>query len=132
MAKVGRTPFKITEDIIKKVEALAAQGLTIDQISIVLGCNSSTLYNKKRQLRELNDAIKRGREKGIAKVTNALFNKAVAGDNIAMIFFLKNRDRENWKDKIDNTHSGPNGGPIETITKIERVIVDKEAPEQKV
>jgi len=120
----GRPKFQITEEIIKQVEELAAQGLSQEQIGSVIGCSPDTICRKKKEYKNFAEAIKRGQHKGIANVTNALFQKAVAGDNAAMIFYLKNRDRENWKDKIDNTHSGPDGGPIETITKVERVIVD--------
>lgn len=97
-SKVGRPPFKITEQIVKQVEALAAQGLTLDQIAATIGCHPATLYKKKKQLAEFNEAIKRGQHKGVATISNALFNKAKKGDNTAMIFYLKNRDPKNWAD----------------------------------
>lgn len=108
MAKVGRPRFEITPEIIKKVEVLAAQGLTNEQIAIVLGCHLSTLQDKKVQYKEFSDAIKRGKDKGIATITNALFNKAKGGDNVSMIFYLKNRDSPNWNDKsnLDITSGG--------------------------
>lgn len=118
----GRPKFEITKKIIKQVEKLAAQGLSQEQIGSVIGCSPDTIGRKKKENKDFADAIKRGQQKGVANVTNALYKKAMDGDNVAMIFYLKNRDRENWKDKIDNTHSGPDGGPI--VTRVERVIVD--------
>jgi hypothetical protein len=120
----GRPKFEITQEIIEQVEKLAAQGLSQEQIGSVIGCSPDTICRKKKENKNFAAAIKRGQHKGVANVTNALYEKAIKGDNIAMIFYLKNRDRENWKDKIDNTHSGPDGGPVETITRVERVIVD--------
>ena len=99
MAKVGRPKLDITPEDIKKAEALASQGLTQEQIFYSLGIGKSTYYLRKAEIKEFSDAIKRGQAKGIATVTNALFKKAVKGDNVAMIFYLKNRDPLNWSDK---------------------------------
>ncbi len=41
----------------------------------------------------------------------------------ARIFALKNAAPEEWKDKVQNEHSGPQGGPI----PVEWVIVDPKA-----
>ena len=44
--KVGRPRFEITPEVCEKVENLSAQGLTVEQISLVLGINKSTLFDK--------------------------------------------------------------------------------------
>ena len=95
--KVGRPRFEITPEVCEKVENLSAQGLTVEQISLVLGINKSTMFDKQNEYSDFSDALKRGRGKGIANVTNALYTKAVDGDNTAMIFYLKNR--AGWVDK---------------------------------
>ena len=82
---------------LQQVEDLAAQGLTLEEISSSLGINPSTLYRKKKQMRELQDALKRGQSKGIAQVANALFSAALDGNTSAMIFYLKTR--AGWKEK---------------------------------
>ena len=97
--KLGRPAIEIDQGVIEKAEKLAAQGLTLNQISSVLGFHTSTLCEKQNDFPELKEAIKRGRAKGIGIVTNALFEKAKGGDNISMIFYLKNRDRDNWNDR---------------------------------
>lgn len=112
----GPKPIQVTPEMIKKAEALAAQGLTMEQIASVLGMGSTTLYVKQNEVPELQEAIKRGRHKGLATITNALFQKAKSGDNTAMIFYLKNRDPENWRDRRDHEISGPDGGPVKTQT----------------
>lgn len=37
----------------------------------------------------------------------------VPPDTTAMIFWLKNRDRERWRDKVDHEHGGKDGAPIQ-------------------
>jgi len=96
--KVGRPRFEVTPEVCEQVENLAAQGLTVDQIALVLGVHKATLFDKQKEYSDFSDAIKRGRGKGIANVTNALYEKAtVDKDNTAMIFYLKNR--AGWVDK---------------------------------
>jgi len=126
----GRPRFKITDQVLAKVETLSAQGLTHDQIATVIGCSLTTLQLKKRQYAQFSDALSRGKDKGIAVITNAMFSKAKSGDNQCMMFYLKNRDSENWKEKTSNEHTGEGGGPIESrlwTTTIVDPDVDKDA-----
>jgi len=37
----------------------------------------------------------------VKAVTNALYESAVEGNLGAQVFYLKNRDRDNWKDRFD-------------------------------
>lgn len=99
--RVGRPPFQITDEVKSKVESLAAQGLTQEQICSVLGISRQTMCKKKRMFADFNDALKRGKNKGLATITNSLFNKAKTGDTASTIFYLKNRDRENWQERPD-------------------------------
>ena len=95
---MGRPAFQITPEIIQKTERLAAQGLTQVQISACLGINPVTLIDKKRYYSNFANAIKNGRAKGIGTITNALFESAQNGSVPAQIFYLKNRDQDNWSD----------------------------------
>lgn len=110
---VGKPRLKITEYMCKRAEKLAAQGLTMEQIASVLNMGIRTLYEKKTQYKQFAQAIERGRDKGIQKVTNALFKKAVKGDVPAQKYFLNNKDKDNWRDRTENTFQGPGGGAIE-------------------
>lgn len=96
MAKRGRKPIVIDP---KQIEALAAQGLNEMQIASTLGINWKTLNDRKLQFREFSEALSRGKAKGIASVTNALFQQARAGHFQSAKFYLLNRDPENWQDK---------------------------------
>ncbi len=120
---MSRPAIEITVDMCKKAESLAAQGLTMEQIASVLGIGVRTLYEKQAAYPQFSQAIEQGRDKGIATVTNALFNKAKEGDVAAQKYYLNNRDNANWKDRRENTHQGPGGGPVQ-VTAIERTIID--------
>ena len=105
----------------KKVETLAAQGLTVKQIADCLGIHRSTFYDHKNKHPDISDAIKRGRSKGIATVTNSLFQAAKGGNITAQIFYLKNRDPDKWRDRRNHEHTGADGKPIEMAWTVEIV-----------
>ena len=101
---VGRPKFEITEEVLKEVEEMAGQGLTVKQIAACLGVSPSTFYLHQTENSEFSDTIKKGQAVGIQKVTNALFqNATVEKDNVAIIYYLNNRDRENWSNKHEVT-----------------------------
>ena len=96
--KRGRKPFKFTDEILQKVEKLASRGLAQQDIAYCIGLHPGTFSSKKGQLDELSEAIKRGRSKGLAAVTNSLFESAMNGTPAAQIFYLKNMAPEQWTD----------------------------------
>ena len=50
------------------------------------------------------------------EITKTELVKHYPPDPTSMIFWLKNRQRGRWKDRIDNTHSDPDGGPVKLET----------------
>lgn len=99
-SKGGRPAFDITPEVCKKAESLAAQGLTLEQTAHALGISYQTLNEKRKEYDKFSDAIELGKAKGIATVTNALFNKAKDGDVPAMKYYLNNRDNGNWQERV--------------------------------
>ena len=93
----GRPSRRIEQEDLDKVEMLAAQGLAEYQIASMLDMCNDTFIKKKKEFPELVEYIKRGKAKGVATISNALFQKAKKGDNTSMIFYLCNRDPENWQ-----------------------------------
>lgn len=87
-----------------KVEALAARGLTEEQIAHSLGVCYDTLNERKKELSEFAEAIKRGKNKGIAAVANKLYDNAQVGNVSAQIFYLK--CRAGWKEVNVTEHQG--------------------------
>ena len=58
---------------IQQAENLAAQGLTNEQIAAAMGFSESTLYKNKKENKDFQEALMRGRARGIAVVTNRFF-----------------------------------------------------------
>lgn len=100
-----KTKPKIEIDL-AKVEALASRLLTKEQIAISLGISVDTLYSRQREDPDFQDAIKRGREKGVATVANKLVESAIEGNTTAQIFILKTHGGQDWKDKQDVNLTG--------------------------
>lgn len=86
------------------VEQLAAQGLGPTQIARALGVSWGVIDRNRKRSKEFNEALEVGRAKGLAKVTNSLFKSANDGNVTAQIFYLKNRDEKNWRDRVETTH----------------------------
>ena len=76
---------------IERIEDLAAAGLTLAEMSAALGVGERTLYRRKKHVAALADAIKRGQARGAETVSNALFQRALAGDTTAIIWYEKTR-----------------------------------------
>lgn len=94
----------------KKAERLAAQGMTLKQIALALGVTQDTLYKRRKTHPKFEECIKRGQAKGLAVITNALYENAKGGNFSAQQFYLRCRDRDNWNDKDpvgDITHDLP-------------------------
>lgn len=104
-----QTPIDIAQ-----AETLASRGLTLEQIAAALGISTDTLGRRRKTDKALEHAILSGQAKGIAKVANALYEQAMGGNTTAAIFYLK--ARAGWTDKLDLTHAGPDGGPLQTVS----------------
>jgi hypothetical protein len=115
MADVGRPGLEVTSEMIEKVESYASLGLKKYQIADALGIHIDTLIQKGKKYPELNEALKRGKAKGIAHYANMLIKKAENGSVPSIIFFLKTKggfieksqvkhiDARDEKEKIDQS-----------------------------
>lgn len=102
--KEGR-PTKYNKDFLPDVTGLCMLGKTDEEIAEYLGVCTATFYNWARDYPEFLEAIREGKEKADFKVANSLYDKALAGDTTAMIFWLKNRQKKTWRDKHDHDHN---------------------------
>ena len=89
----GRPPHEPTKALRDTVRLHAIVGTRHEMIAQVLQIDVKTLYKYYR--RELDTA----RDLANAQVGGALFNKALAGDTTAQIFWMKTR--AGWKEKQD-------------------------------
>jgi len=112
----GRKPFEPTDHERKQVEALAGYGLPIEQIAVLVrdGIDYDTL--RKHFAQELIS----GKAKANAQVGKTLFQKVMAGDTTAAIWWTKTQMR--WKEVQQHELTGADGAPLE-FAKIERVVI---------
>jgi hypothetical protein len=101
--KSGRKRIKID---LEQVENLASRGLGNSQIARALGVSWDTIDRNRKRSADFEGALKRGKAKGLAQVTNALFESATEKNSVvAQIFYLKNQDPKIWKDRVENVHA---------------------------
>lgn len=143
----GGRPSKYKEEFVKQAAKLAALGATDLEMADFFGVSHQTLNAWKVAHPEFLESLKIGKEKADERVEHSLYCRAMGysheetdirvvnneivmtpmikhypPDTTAMIFWLKNRKPAEWRDKVQQEHTGADGGPI--ITKVERVIVD--------
>ena len=116
MPGAGRPAFEPNDAERKQVEALSGYGLPIEQIAVLVrdGIDTDTL--RKHFATELLS----GKAKANGQVGKTLFQKVMAGDTTAAIWWSKTQMR--WAETQKHELTGADGAPLE-FTKIERVIV---------
>ena len=127
MAKSKAEKWRTEEGLIK-LAGWAKDGLTDEQIAHNCGISRSTLNVWREKYKDISDTLKRGREVADREVENALYKSAIghketvkkvfrvkdelveAEEEIyippnvtAQIFWLKNRKRDVWRDKIEQS-----------------------------
>ena len=96
--KQGRpSPYKPEYD--QLAYQLCTLGLTDPQLALRFGVVRSTINKWKLDHPSFSDSIKRGKEDADDLVINALRKKALDGDTTACIFWLKNRQPKDWRDR---------------------------------
>jgi hypothetical protein len=116
LENAGRMAFEPTDAERKQVEAMSGYGLPIEQIAVLVrgGIDTDTL--RKHFATELVS----GKAKANGQVGKTLFQKVMAGDTTAAIWWSKTQMR--WAETQKHELTGADGAPLE-FTKIERVIV---------
>ncbi len=104
MEKRGPKPkydYWLTEDGLILLRGWARDGLTDTQISQNMGIGLSTLSEWKHKFPEIMTSLKENKDIADNIIENALYEKAKEKDLGAMIFWLKNRRPEKWREKRD-------------------------------
>ena len=112
----GRPAFEPTAAERKQVEALSGYGLPIEQIGALVrdGIHIDTLRA------HFSSELISGKSKANAQVGKTLFQKVMAGDTTAAIWWSKTQMR--WAETQKHELTGADGAPLE-FTKIERVVI---------
>jgi hypothetical protein len=112
----GRKPFVATDIERKQVEAMSGYGVPFEQIAALVrdGIDIDTLR------KYFSPELINGKAKANAQVGKGIFQKAMAGDTTAQIWWSK--CQMGWKETQRHELTGADGQPLE-FAKIERVVV---------
>lgn len=116
---------------LKQVEALASRGLSYEQIAVNLGIDDSTLYRNRKKRPELQEAIKRGRMRGVSFIANKLYEAAAGGNTAAMIFFLKAQGGWREVQKIETVDATSESDVARALTTEELLEIARHEDEQQ-
>lgn len=132
---MSRKGFDINEWLIPenktRIRGWCLDGLIDKQIYKNMGISRTTFYKWKSENSEFADLLKRGKEIADREVENALFKSATGfigpddkyypPNTTAQIFWLKNRKKDDWKDKREQDVSVST--PIsDTAMKVEAIL----------
>lgn len=135
--EVGR-PTKYRSEYDDQVYKLCLLGATDEQLADFFGVSVQTIHNWTDRSEGFLEARKRGKAEADSTVAESLYHRALGyehdavkimqsdgasfehpyrkkypPDTTAAIFWLKNRQPDEWRDRHQHEHSGPDGGPIE-------------------
>lgn len=105
----GGRPTKYKPEMCKTVVECGAQGMTLAEMADAIGVTRQTLKEWVSDKPEFSYAVKEGLDKAQAwwerKGREATFDSS--GFNAtSYIFQMKNRFKEDWRDKVEQEHTG--------------------------
>lgn len=92
-----------------------AKGLSKTAAAGVIGIARSTFAEWEKDHPRFSDAVKRGEAARTLYLEQDLLEAPDGPTVTSRIFALKNAAPDEWRDKVVNEHTGPNGGPIRTV-----------------
>lgn len=149
---MGR-PSEYDPAYVTKVLEMAERGATDVEIADYFDVSVRTLYRWKAEHEDFRQALKIAKDVADERVERSLYQRAlgfeceavkifcskdgevtkvpyreiVAPDTTACIFWLKNRKREEWRDKVETEVTGADGGPIQAAIAVTFVRTDGSA-----
>ena len=94
---------------LEEIKDWVRNGATDKVISERLGISEDSFYEYKKEFSEFSESLKKNKEICDAEVEGALHKAALGGNITAIIFWLKNRRPDKWRDKPVDSQSGDNG-----------------------
>lgn len=131
----GRKAIDVTEwltpENILRIQGWCRDGLIEKQIYKNMGVSKNTFYRWKKESQEFRDLLKESKDTADREVENALFKSATGfvgpdekyypPNTTAQIFWLKNRKRDDWRDKRE-TDVNVSTPVSETALKVEAIL----------
>lgn len=93
-------------DKLKEIEEWAGQGKRLADVASKMGIGRSTLFRWRERSEAIRDALKKGDDNAVETAEQTLFDLAIGGNIAALIFYLKNKRPNKWRDKRDTEITG--------------------------
>jgi transposase-like protein len=137
-------PTKYLPEFAEQARKLCLLGATDKELADFFQISTGTLHNWKNEYPEFLSSLKEGKDLADAVVAEKLFKRATGyehkavkivadaktkdehiveyterypPDTTACIFWLKNRQRDKWRDKVETEHSG-NIGLVDFLSEL--------------
>ncbi len=99
-------PIKYKPEYVEQAHALCLLGATDVQLSQTFDVSEKTLNTWKKDYPEFFQSIREAKTLSDSKVVQSLYQQALDGNVTAQIFWLKNRQKNSWRDKHEVSHGG--------------------------
>lgn len=109
----GGRPSAYRDEFAEHARKLCLLGATDAQLGEFFGVSEQTINAWKVKHETFASALRRGKLEADAAVAQSLYNEAIGGNVTACIFWLKNRQKEHWRDKHEMEH-----GATETFASL--------------
>lgn len=120
----GGRPTKYNPDMCEQVKACGDAGMTIIEMCRDIGITRETMRVWRETNPEFSAAVNEGLDRAQAwwemQGRIATFGGCDGYNATSYIFQMKNRFKEDWRDRQDHTLANPDGTPIQFQTVIER------------
>jgi len=120
---VGR-PSKYKPEFCELVIKCGEEGDTLASMAEACDVDRATINDWIEQHEEFSRAVSRGLQKAQAwwerQGRKATFGGTEGFNATSFIFNMKNRFKDDWRDKVDHGHENPDGTPISFVTVYER------------
>lgn len=113
----GGRPTDYTPELGEKILALMSEGLSLAAAAAELDIHRQRVYDWEEKHPEFSDTVRLARSKRQAFLERRLLSEREGPRVTSTIFALKNAGQGDWRDKVEQEHSGPGGGAI-TFTTI--------------
>lgn len=128
-ARAGGRQTALTPEALAKAEGAYAMGATDEQVAELLEVTARSISLWKVTRPEFAAICKLNKDLVDDKVEATLYQKATGGipgvppDTTAMIFWLKNRRRKEWRDvrQLGNDPENPLPGGVESDEQVKRI-----------
>ena len=107
----------LEKDKLILLEGWARDGLTFEQIANNMGINITTLRDWRKKEPTISTALKKGREVVDYEVENALLKSALEGNTTAQIFWLKNRRKQQWRERVEYSNDSGEISKLDELLK---------------